>query len=94
MLFNIPSPSASINPALCTFTLVATGHATLLASFTLAKVFFKAFDAGLETNGVLLKLVLGVKVVAVMEGVKRVRVKVTIGWKEGARGMEPSRWPP
>merc|ERR1712055_1014571 len=57
--------------------------ATYVASFTIAQVFLKAADLGLETTDGLLKLTANEKVDPVLMGMRRVREEATSLRKEG-----------
>jgi len=61
----------------------ATLVATYLASFTIAQVFLKAADLGLETTDGLLKLTASEKVDPILRGLRRVRSEATSLRKEG-----------
>jgi len=61
----------------------ATLVATYLASFTMAQVFLKAADLGLETTDGLLKLTANEKVDPILRGLRRVRSEATSLRKEG-----------
>merc|ERR1712183_981962 len=61
----------------------ATLAATYLASFTLAQLFLKASDVGLETADSLLKWTSNEKVEPIMMGLRRVRSDVSTVRKEG-----------
>jgi len=61
----------------------ATLVATYVASFTIAQVFLKAADLGLETTDGLLKLTANEKVDPILRGVRRVRSEATSLRKEG-----------
>merc|ERR1719474_2030428 len=61
----------------------ATLAATYLASFTIAQVFLKAADLGLETTDGLLKLTANEKVDPILRGLRRVRSEATSLRKEG-----------
>merc|ERR1719315_802929 len=61
----------------------ATLVATYMASFTIAQVFLKAADLGLETTDGLLKLTANEKVDPILRGVRRVRSEATSLRKEG-----------
>jgi len=61
----------------------ATRVATYLASFTIAQVFLKAADLGLETTDGLLKLTANEKVDPILMGLRRVRQEATSLRKEG-----------
>jgi len=61
----------------------ATLVATYVASFTIAQVFLKAADLGLETTDGLLKLTANEKVDPVLMGLRRVREEATSLRKEG-----------
>merc|ERR1719317_1216713 len=56
--------------------------ATYVASFTIAQVFLKAADLGLETTDGLLKLTANEKVDSILVGLRRVREKATSHRKE------------
>merc|ERR1711962_1163425 len=57
--------------------------ATYMASFTIAQVFLKAADLGLETTDGLLKLTANQKVDPILAGLRRVRSEATSLRKEG-----------
>jgi len=57
--------------------------ATYMASFTIAQVFLKAADLGLETTDGLLKLTANQKVDPILTGLRRVRSEATSLRKEG-----------
>jgi len=57
--------------------------ATYVASFTIAQVFLKAADLGLETTDGLLKLTTNEKVDPILRGLRRVRSEATSLRKEG-----------
>jgi len=57
--------------------------ATYVASFTIAQVFLKAADLGLETTDGLLKLTANEKVDSILVGLRRVREEATSLRKEG-----------
>merc|ERR1719204_2503562 len=57
--------------------------ATYMASFTIAQVFLKAADLGLETTDGLLKLTANQKVDPILTGLRRVRSQATSLRKEG-----------
>merc|ERR1711973_462945 len=61
----------------------ATLVATYVASFTIAQVFLKAADLGLETTDGLLKLTANEKVDLILMGLRRVREEATSLRKEG-----------
>jgi len=61
----------------------ATLVATYMASFTIAQVFLKAADLGLETTDGLLKLTVNEKVDPILRGLRRVRTEATSLRKEG-----------
>jgi len=61
----------------------ATLVATYVASFTIAQVFLKAADLGLETTDGLLKLTANKKVDPILMGLRRVREEATSLRKEG-----------
>merc|ERR1711962_840560 len=61
----------------------ATLVATYVASFTIAQVFLKAADLGLETTDGLLKLTANEKVDPILRGLRRVRSEATSLRKEG-----------
>jgi len=61
----------------------ATLVATYVASFTIAQVFLKAADLGLETTDGLLKLTANEKVDPILMGLRRVRDEATSLRKEG-----------
>jgi len=61
----------------------ATLVATYVASFTIAQVFLKAADLGLETTDGLLKLTANEKVDPILVGLRRVREEATSLRKEG-----------
>jgi len=61
----------------------ATLVATYVASFTIAQVFLKAADLGLETTDGLLKLTASEKVDPILRGLRRVRSEATSLRKEG-----------
>jgi len=61
----------------------ATLVATYVASFTIAQVFLKAADLGLETTDGLLKLTANEKVDPILMGLRRVREEATSLRKEG-----------
>merc|ERR1719268_767076 len=61
----------------------ATLVATYVASFTIAQVFLKATDLGLETTDGLLKLTVNEKVDPILRGLRRVRSEATSLRKEG-----------
>jgi len=61
----------------------ATRVATYVASFTIAQVFLKAADLGLETTDGLLKLTANEKVDPILMGLRRVREEATSLRKEG-----------
>merc|ERR1711962_138324 len=60
-----------------------TRVATYVASFTIAQVFLKAADLGLETTDGLLKLTANEKVDPILRGLRRVRSEATSLRKEG-----------
>jgi len=64
-------------------TSYATLAATYIASFTLAQLFLKASDVGLETADSLLKWTSNEKVEPIMMGLRRVRSDVSTVRKEG-----------
>merc|ERR1711972_980509 len=57
--------------------------ATYVASFTIAQVFLKAADLGLETTDGLLKLTANEKVDSILVGLRRMREEATSLRKEG-----------
>merc|ERR1711962_39046 len=61
----------------------ATRVATYVASFTIAQIFLKAADLGLETTDGLLKLTANEKVDPILMGLRRVRQEATSLRKEG-----------
>merc|ERR1712055_353322 len=61
----------------------ATLVATYVASFTIAQVFLKVADLGLETTDGLLKLAANQKVDPILDGLRRVRSEATSLRKEG-----------
>merc|ERR1712098_265327 len=61
----------------------ATRVATYVASFTIAQIFLKAADLGLETTDGLLKLTANQKVDPILTGLRRVRSEATSLRKEG-----------
>merc|ERR1712180_238224 len=61
----------------------ATLVATYVASFTIAQIFLKAADLGLETTDGLLKLTANEKVDPILVGLRRVRSEATSLRKEG-----------
>merc|ERR1711962_658228 len=61
----------------------ATLVATYVASFTIAQIFLKAADLGLETTDGLLKLTANEKVDPILRGLRRVRSEATSLRKEG-----------
>jgi len=61
----------------------ATLVATYVASFTIAQVFLKAADLGLETTDGLLKLTANEKVDPILRGLRRMRSEATSLRKEG-----------
>merc|ERR1719357_2446366 len=61
----------------------ATLVATYMASFTIAQVFLKAADLGLETTDGLLKLTANEKVDPILRGLRKVRSEATSLRKEG-----------
>jgi len=61
----------------------ATRVATYVASFTIAQIFLKAADLGLETTDGLLKLTANEKVDPILVGLRRVREEATSLRKEG-----------
>jgi len=61
----------------------ATRVATYVASFTIAQIFLKAADLGLETTDGLLKLTANEKVDPILRGLRRVRSEATSLRKEG-----------
>jgi len=75
-------------PALYSSTRESVGSyvslvATYMASFTIAQVFLKAVDLGLETTDGLLKLTANQKVDPILTGLRRVRSEATSLRKEG-----------
>jgi len=70
----------STRESVCTY---ATLVATYVASFTIAQVFLKAADLGLETTDGLLKLTANEKVDPILRGLRRVRTEATSLRKEG-----------
>jgi len=70
----------STRESVCSY---ATLVATYVASFTIAQVFLKTADLGLETTDGLLKLTANKKVDPILRGLRRVRSEATSLRKEG-----------